>query len=57
MTDPDRREPLLVADAGVPYRATHVDPVAAWLELMDVVEALAPVLPPSPPLILHDARL
>ena len=57
MSDRDPREPLLVADAGVSYRATPVDPIAAWLELMEVVEALAPPLPPSAPLRLHDARL
>jgi hypothetical protein len=36
------REPLLVAEAGAPYAAAPADPVAAWLDLMDVVEALAP---------------
>lgn len=38
---PGSREPLLVGEAGVPYRAVPADPIAAWLDLMETVEALA----------------
>ncbi len=37
----DRREPLLVAEGGVRYRGVPKDPIAAWLDLMETVEALA----------------
>lgn len=37
----DRREPLLVAEGGVRYHGVPKDPIAAWLDLMDTVEALA----------------
>lgn len=41
----DRREPLLVADAGAAYRATPADPIEAWIDLMETVQALAPDRP------------
>ncbi len=54
----DEHEPLLVADAGVPYRAAPAgDGVEAWLDLMAVVEALCPAAPVPQPLILRDCRL
>lgn len=52
-------EPLLVAEAGEAYRALpEGDPVAAWLDLLEAVEALAPASSPAPePLVLRDCRL
>jgi len=39
-------QPLLVAEAGVPYRpAESVDPFVAWMGLMEAVEALCPEWP------------
>ncbi len=36
--------PLLVAEGGVPYlRSTTVDPLDAWMDLMEAVEALVRV--------------
>ncbi len=35
----------IVSDAGVPYKPQYRDPTAAWVELMDVVEALCPRWP------------
>lgn len=37
----DRREPLLAAEGGMHYHGAPKDPIAAWLDLMDTVEALA----------------
>ncbi|MGH8121688.1 MAG: hypothetical protein ACREPT_02840 [Rudaea sp.] len=38
--------PLLVAEGGVPYlRSTTVDPLDAWMDLMEAVEALCPRWP------------
>lgn len=52
------REPLLAAEAGRPYEIVpEVDGIAAWLDLMDVVEALCPSPPAKEPLILRDCRL
>lgn len=52
------REPVLVAEAGVPYRAVpEGDGIDAWLDLMTVVEALCPVAPMPQLLILRDCRL
>lgn len=52
------REPLLVADAGVPYRpAPEADTVAAWLDLMETVELLSQVTLAAEPVILRDCRL
>jgi hypothetical protein len=37
---------LLVAEAGVPYQPGPLaDPIAAWLDLMEAVEALCPKWP------------
>ena len=43
-TNPMRdRPPILVRDGGVPYRPTpSADPMAEWMDLMEVVEALCP---------------
>lgn len=39
-------EPVLVKEAGVIFQPRiAADPIAAWLDLMDVVEALCPVWP------------
>ena len=39
--------PLLVANAGVAHApALQRDPIDAWIELMEVVEALCPRWPP-----------
>ena len=52
------REPLLVAEAGVSYRpAPAGDAVAAWLDLMETVELMCPVMPAAEPAILRDCRL
>ncbi len=37
----DRREPLLAAEGGLRHHGVPKDPIAAWLDLMDTVEALA----------------
>lgn len=45
-------EPLLVREAGVAYAPLpRPDPLVAWIELMEVVEALCPRWPPRPPVI------
>lgn len=42
----NERQPLLVAEGGVAYRRSDTaDPFAAWMELMEVVEALCPRWP------------
>ena len=41
-------EPILVKDGGVSARTTPRDPIAAWMELMEVVEALCPRWPERP---------
>lgn len=45
--------PVLVAEGGAAFQASpHADPIAAWIELMEVVEALCPRWPErtlSPP--------
>ena len=51
------REPLLVAEAGVPYRAVPDDPIAAWFDLMELVGSLAPELPAPAPKVWGDYRL
>jgi hypothetical protein len=49
----DERRILLVAEAGVPYVSVPAgDPIAAWIDLMEVVEALCPKSPPRPPLVV-----
>lgn len=44
------QRPLMVAEAGVPYPVEpEGDGIAAWLDLMETVEALcADLLPPEP---------
>lgn len=54
MSRPGERagEPLLVAEGGAPYGvAPEGDPVAAWLDLVEAVEALnpEPASAPKPP--------
>ena len=57
-TPVDVHEPLLVAEAGVPYCAVpEGDGINAWLDLMAVVEALCPVRVVPQPVILRDCRL
>jgi hypothetical protein len=60
MPDPGK-EPLLVAEAGLPYRTVvEGDPFEAWMDLMEVVEALCPQWPQWPqraPSIGRDYRL
>ena len=57
-TPVDVHEPLLVAEAGVPYCAVpEGDGIDAWLDLMAVVEALCPVRVVPQPVILRDCRL
>ncbi|WP_162457075.1 hypothetical protein [Pseudoxanthomonas kalamensis] len=52
------RGPLLVAEAGPPYRAVpEGDAIAAWLDLMETVEALCPTAPMPEPTIYRDCRL
>lgn len=58
MQTEQNREPLLVAEAGMPYTIMpEGDGIAAWLDLMEVVEALCPSPPAKKPLILRDCRL
>lgn len=49
--------PPLVADGGVPFRPPPGDPIQAWLELMEVVEALCPVWPVAKPAVEGGYRL
>jgi hypothetical protein len=45
-------EPLLVREAGVVYAPLpRPDPFVAWVELMEVVEALCPRWPPRAPFL------
>lgn len=54
----DPRQPLLVAEGGVPYRASgERDPFAAWMDLMEVVESLCPRWPPRELSVGHTFRL
>lgn len=42
----ESRQPLLVAEGGVSYRRSiAADPLEAWMDLMEVVEALRPRWP------------
>ena len=44
------RRALLVAEGGVPYRLPpDADPINAWIELMEAVEALCPEWPHREP--------
>ncbi len=48
----------LAADGGVDYTPTSPhDPFQAWMDLMDVVEALCPRWPDRPPSRGHDFRM
>ncbi len=54
----DNRPALLVAEAGVPYRPdSRGDPIVAWMDLMEAVEALCPQWPPQPVTSYRDYRL
>ncbi|HEV2606428.1 MAG TPA: hypothetical protein VGT79_00455 [Xanthomonadaceae bacterium] len=60
MSDPELswEEAVLVASGGVPYLPqTQRDPIAAWIELMEVVEILCPRRPERPLVIGKDYRL
>ena len=49
---------VLVRDAGLPFDARlEGDPIAAWMELMELVEALCPQWPERPLRVGHDYRL
>jgi hypothetical protein len=49
---------VLVREAGVPYRrSTAGDPFQAWLELMEVVEALCPRWPERQRITIGEFRL
>lgn len=41
--------PVLVSEAGVPYRPVYIDAVADWMDLMEAVEALCPHWPAREP--------
>lgn len=44
-----RREPILAGEGGLPAPVESTrDPIAAWMELMEVVEALCPRWPERP---------
>lgn len=44
-----RREPILAGEGGLPAPVEPTrDPIAAWMELMEVVEALCPRWPERP---------
>lgn len=52
MTDgiADRREPVLVREGGVRFTPVHErDPLEAWVDLMEAVEALCPRWPARTP--------
>ena len=50
--------PVLVAEGGVPYTAIpDGDPIEAWLDLMEAVEALCPEWPAPESKIWCDYRL
>jgi len=45
-TLPTETQPLFVSEGGVEYRVSDaVDPFDAWIQLMEVVEALCPRWP------------
>jgi hypothetical protein len=49
---PGEREPVLVGEGGLPYTPEPCrDPLVAWMDLMEVVEALCPRWPERPPSI------
>lgn len=54
------REPSttpLVAEGGVPFRASQPDGFVDWLDLMETLEALCPVWPDTRPMVGGDYRL
>jgi hypothetical protein len=53
-----KQTPLLVAEAGLPYSVRpQGDPIDAWLDLMETVEALCPQLPMPEMRVGTDFRL
>lgn len=46
-----RPGPILVEDGGESARPKPRDPILAWMELMEVIEALCPRWPKRPPAI------
>jgi hypothetical protein len=49
-TSPGNAQPPFVAEGGVPYRMPDAsDPVDAWIQLMEVIEALCPQWPQRGP--------
>lgn len=38
-------DPPLAASAGVPYRPSYSSPIAEWIDLMEMIEALCPQWP------------
>ena len=46
------RDPVLVGEGALPYAPeSSRDPLVAWIDLMEVVEALCPRWPERPPSI------
>ena len=53
-----KQTPLLVAEAGLPYSVRpQGDPIDAWLDLMETVEALFPQFPMPEMRVGTDFRL
>lgn len=49
---------VLVGEAGTPFNPSpHADSVAAWMELMEVVEALCPRWPAPEPMIMRPGMM
>lgn len=60
MNSSPHREPSpapLVADGGVPFRASQSDGFVGWLDLMETLEALCPQWPAARPMLGDDYRL
>ena len=50
--------PVLVAEGGIaPQASRNADPITAWMQLMDVVEALCPQWLPREPMIVRPGKM
>ena len=50
--------PVLAAEGGVAFHASrHADPIAAWMELMEVVDALCPQWPTREPMVVRPGMM
>lgn len=50
--------PVLVVEGGLAFQASgYADPIVAWMELMEVVEALCPQWPTREPMIVRQGMM